>query len=173
MHRGRIALGTLGLIQERHIGLRDLGVDILQPDIHRANRNGQVFELGEEVEQVVWSESEFGRLDVLGGELECPEGQGRCQSQGGREGGAGRGRGGGRLWGYSILGLAAKLEGVCKSLFMCTDKAGQVLMGHSCQQSFVPLIIPASQQFRPKLTLMKSCPSSVLSFSMVMEEESS
>lgn len=135
MHGRSITLGPLGLIQEGHIGLRDLGVDILQPDIHRANRNGQVLEPGEEVEQVVWSEGEFGRLDVLRGELECPEGQGRCQRQGGGgEGGTCRGRGGGRLWGDGILGLSSQLQGICESLFVCTDKAGKVLVEQACQR---------------------------------------
>lgn len=70
MYRGSITLGPLGLIQEGHVGLGDLGVDILQPDIHRANRNRQVFEPGKEIEQMMWSEGELGRLDVLRGKFE-------------------------------------------------------------------------------------------------------
>lgn len=40
-------------------------MDVLQSDIHGANRNGQFLEPGKQVEQMVWGESEFGRLDVL------------------------------------------------------------------------------------------------------------
>lgn len=120
---------------------------------------------------MVWGEGELGGFDVLGCELECPERQGRSQCQGGGgEGGARGRRGGGRLWGYSILGLAAKLEGICESLFMCPNKAGQVL-----QAGIVSVVVvgPAMQiqgTKGPGLTLMKSCPSSVFSFSMVDEE---
>lgn len=117
---------------------------------------------------MVWGESELGGFDVLGGELERPEGQGRSQCQ------RGGGRGGrGRLWGYSILGLAAKLEGICQSFFMGTNKTGQVLVRDMCQSflSYWAVLQKSGETGESSgLTLMKSCPSSVFSFSMVDEE---
>lgn len=53
MDGGSIAPGSFGFIKEGNIGLRTLGVDIFQSDIHGAHGNAKFFEAGEEVEQVV------------------------------------------------------------------------------------------------------------------------
>lgn len=37
-------LGPLGLIEKGNIGLRNLGLDVLQPNVHGAHRDGQILE---------------------------------------------------------------------------------------------------------------------------------
>jgi hypothetical protein len=64
---------SLGLIQKGDIGLRYIGLDVLQTDTHRTHGNGQVFEAGEKVEEVVRGEGQFRGFDILRGELYCPE----------------------------------------------------------------------------------------------------
>jgi hypothetical protein len=45
MDRQPVALGPLGFVQEGDIGLGDVGMDVLEPHIHRAYRNGEVLEV--------------------------------------------------------------------------------------------------------------------------------
>ena len=122
-------LGPLGLIQKGNIGLRDLGLDVLQPDVHGAHRNGEVLKAGQEVEEVVGGQGEFGRLDILRRELQCPKGQsrGQCQRRGGKGAPGARGGAGGLLWGTGILGLAPELQSICQCFLMRANKAGEVL----------------------------------------------
>lgn len=176
--RGAITLGPLGLIQERYVGLRYFGVDVLQSDVHRTHGNGQILEARKQVEEVVRGEGEFGGLDILRGELQCPEGQSRRQRQGGGERSR-RGEGGWRLWGRDILELAAELEGIGKRFLVRTDEAGQIL-GRRKKELAMPRGYSTSRveggekcQKISGLTLMKSCPSSVLSFSMTKARDSS
>lgn len=65
MHGGSIAPGPFGFIKEGNIGLRNLGVDIFQSDIHGAHGNAKFFKAGEEVEQVVGGQCEFGGFGIL------------------------------------------------------------------------------------------------------------
>lgn len=71
MDGGPIAPGLLGLVQERNIGLRNLGVNVLQPDVHRAHGNGQFLKTGEKVEKVVGGQCQFGGFGVLRHEFQC------------------------------------------------------------------------------------------------------
>lgn len=50
MDRGSIPPGALGFIKEGNIGLRNLGVNVLQSDVHRAHSDAEFFESGKEVE---------------------------------------------------------------------------------------------------------------------------
>jgi hypothetical protein len=60
----------LWFIQKGNIGLRNLGVDILQSDVHRAHSNSQVLEAGEEVEEVMGGQGQFGGFAILRGKFE-------------------------------------------------------------------------------------------------------
>jgi hypothetical protein len=57
--------GPLRFIQEGNIGLRHVCMNILQPHIHRAHGYREVFEAGEEIEEVVRGEGKFSRFDGL------------------------------------------------------------------------------------------------------------
>lgn len=59
-----IASGPLGFAQERDIGLGDVGMDVLQPDAHGTHGNGKILETGEQVEEMVGGQGQFGRLDA-------------------------------------------------------------------------------------------------------------
>ena len=116
-----IASGVLWFAQERDVGLRDIGMDVLQSDTHGTHGDGQVFEAGKQVEQVMGGECKFCGFDALRGQFQCAKGQGR--GQGGRGGGCPRaGRGG-----YICRGLASQLDRIGEGFFMGADETGEVL----------------------------------------------
>lgn len=45
-------------------------MDVLKSHVHGPNVNSQVFELGEQIIEVVWCESKLCRLDILRGKGE-------------------------------------------------------------------------------------------------------
>lgn len=51
-------------------------MQVFQTHIHRTNIYAQVLETREEVEEVVGSQGELGRLDIMGGKGEVWEGEG-------------------------------------------------------------------------------------------------
>lgn len=44
-------------------------MDVFQSNIQGSHSNGKFFEAGEEIEEMMRGEGEFGRLDALRGEL--------------------------------------------------------------------------------------------------------
>ena len=68
-----VPLGPLGFTQEGDVRLGDIGMDVLQSDAHGTHGDGQIFEAGEKVEEVMRGEGEFGRLDAGRGELQSPQ----------------------------------------------------------------------------------------------------
>lgn len=73
MDRIPVAPGPLRLIQERNIGLRHVGMNILQSNIHRAHGYREIFESGEEIEEVVRGQGKFSGFDSLRGEFQGTE----------------------------------------------------------------------------------------------------
>lgn len=116
-----IAPRPLWLIEEGDIGLGHIGMDILKAHAHGTNGDGEILEAGEEIKEMVGSQGKFSRFDVR---------RGKSQRSKGQSGGQ---RGGGR--GLRGLGIfrwqTSKLEGIGKSLFMCSNEAGEVLNKHS------------------------------------------
>ena len=121
-----IASGALWLAQERDIGLRHIGMNVLQSDAHGTHGDGQIFEAGKQVEQVMRGEGKFCGFDALRRQLQCTKGQGR--GQGGRGGGAPRAGRGHMCRGLGISrGLASQLNSIGEGFFMGADEAGEVL----------------------------------------------
>lgn len=56
-------------------------MDVLQANIHRAHRDGEVLKLREQVEQVVRGECQLGWFHVLRGELQGAKGEGGGQGR--------------------------------------------------------------------------------------------
>ena len=104
---------------------------VLQSNVHGAHGYAQLFEAREEIEQVVWCQSELCRFDRLRGECEggqrercCPYARGRgC----GRACGPRRGGGGGCDALAIFRGLPLQLQSIGERFFVCSHKVGQVL----------------------------------------------
>lgn len=120
--------GPLGFIEKRNVGLRHLGMDVLQSNIHGAHGNREVLEAGEQVEKMVGGQGELGRLQGLRRKLERTEGQRRCQGGRGERTRAGRGLGGGAI---GLGGLASQLESIGECLLVGANEAGEILNGVS------------------------------------------
>ena len=60
-----ITAGSLWLVEEGNIGLRYIGMDILQSNAHRAHGDGKILESGEKIEEMVWGKCKFSRFDTL------------------------------------------------------------------------------------------------------------
>lgn len=60
---------ALGIAEKRHIvGWRGIRVNVLEPDVHGSHRNRSVLETREQVEQMMWCQSQFRWLDCGRGE---------------------------------------------------------------------------------------------------------
>lgn len=70
--------------------------------------------------------------------------------------------------GTGILGLALELQSVRKRFFVCTDEAGKVLnIARKISNCGGEVFRGVGIAKKKMITFMKSCPSSVFSFSMV------
>ena len=109
--------------KERHIvGRRGICVDVLESHIHGPNVNSQVFELGEQIVEVVGCECKLCWLDILRGKGEIWA----CECV--REG---DGRGGSccllRLGLAILITLSLQLQSVCEVSFVGSYKVGEIL----------------------------------------------
>ena len=97
-------------------------MDVLESDVHGTDIHAQVFELCEEVVEVVGCEGKLRRLDVLRGEGEVWAGEGVCEGDCRRCGGRLCG-----LWLAIFVALALQLQRVCEVSFMRPYKVGEIL----------------------------------------------
>lgn len=94
-------------------------MQILQPHAHGSHIDSQVFELAEQIVQVMRRQGELGGLEVLGGEANVRPREGlREADRGGRGGGCASC---GML--VAMLGTL-RLQRIRKGSFMCADKVG-------------------------------------------------
>ena len=97
-------------------------MDVFESDVHRTDVHAQIFELCEEVVEVVRREGEFRRLDILRGEGEVWARESLCEGDCRRSGGS--------LCGLRLaifVALALQLQGVCEISFMSSYKVGEIL----------------------------------------------
>ena len=109
------------------VGRRGIGVDALEPHVHRPDGDAELVETGEQVEQVMRGQGQLDRLHLMRAEPQRREREG-----GGQEGRDGRGRAGrGRVRaGLVGAGAGAQLKRVGQGTLVGTDKVGQVLDDH-------------------------------------------
>lgn len=69
MDRVPIAPGPLWFVEKRDIGLRHIGMDILQTNTHGPYGDGEILEAGQQVEKMVGVQGKFGGLDTVRGEF--------------------------------------------------------------------------------------------------------
>lgn len=107
-------------------------MNILEPNVHGTHDDAKLVEAGEEVEEMVGSEGEFGGLDMSGTKAQIREGggeDGRCR---GRRGICGHWRGRARTLATRTKAwpraLPLVLEGICEGFFMSSYKMGKILV---------------------------------------------
>lgn len=109
--------------KERHIvGRPDVCVDVLKSHIHGSNVNSQVFELCEQIVEVVRRKCELRWLDILRGKGEVWARE--CVREGDGRGSGCRVR---RLGLAILVTLSLQLQSVCEVLFMGSYKVGEIL----------------------------------------------
>ena len=96
-------------------------MNILQSNIHRAHGYREIFESGEEIEEVVRGQGKFSGFDSLRGEFQGTKWQGCCQSRWGRA------RRRARLSGRIFARLTFQLKRVGECLLMGSYKTGEIL----------------------------------------------
>lgn len=97
-------------------------MDVFESDVHGTDVHAQIFELCEEVIEVVGCEGELRRLDVVRGEGEVWAREGVCEGD--------CRRGGCSLCCLRLaifVALALQLQGVCEISFMSSYKVGEIL----------------------------------------------
>lgn len=151
-------------------------MQVLEADLHRADFNAELFEAGEEVEEVVGREGELRRLAALRGQVEGAEGERRgerARCRGGCRGAFGDGRRPGQLDGADAVGgamagwLPAELQGIGEGLFVGPHKGSEMLERGVSGRLLEFSSIPTRRQMC-YLTLTNKSPSSesmVLGFS--------
>ena len=109
-------------------------MQVLDAYAHGADRDVQLLEAREQIEEVVRREGQLGRLDAVGREAQGAKGEGgskgiRCGVEGGaarRRWGCRRRRPGRR--GAILDALATELESIGKSFFVGTDELSEALL---------------------------------------------
>lgn len=74
-----VATGAARLVEKRDVGRGRVIVDVLQADVHGTDRDGELLELREQVEEVVRGQGELCGLHIVRGEFEGAKRQGRSE----------------------------------------------------------------------------------------------